>query len=324
MITMNRIKTLFLTCSHFNPDASELARVAVTYPELQVTIAGEDSYTPEQMAESEIIVGFPKTKDLLMAKNLKWLQTPSVGVGQYVDKQLYADEGILLTNAVGTYGRQIADHVIGMIVGFNHCLFTYRDQMREQKWERYFPGSDLWESTLLMIGFGDIGKNLAPRAKAMGMQVLAVKRTLTGKSNSVDELHTVDELDSLLPRADYVIVCVASTPQTEGIMDKMRIGLMKKGSYLINVARGTLIDQDALINALERGQLAGAGLDVTEPEPLPKDSKLWNLPNVLVTPHASGLSKSDPHQVFEIFFKNAGRYLKNEKMQNLVDFTLKY
>lgn len=321
---MKRIKTLFFTCSHFNPDASELARVSETFPELQVTVAAEDSYTPEQIAEVEIIVGFPKAKDLPLAKNLKWLQTPSVGVGQYVDKQIYANENILLTNALGTYGRQIADHVIGMIIGFNHCLFTYWDQMREQKWERNFPVSDLWESTILMIGFGDIGKNLAPRAKAMGMQVLAVKRTLTDKNSSVDELYTVDALDSLLPRADYVVVCAASTPQTEGIMDKTRIGLMKKGSYLINVARGTLIDQDALINALERGQLAGAGLDVTEPEPLPKESKLWHMPNVLVTPHASGLSKSDPHQVFEIFFRNASHYLKNEKMQNLVDFTLKY
>ena len=105
--------------------------------------------------------------------------------------------------------------------------------MREQKWERNFPVSDLWESTILMIGFGDIGKNLAPRAKAMGMQVLAVKRTLTDKNSSVDELYTVDALDSLLPRADYVVVCEASKTQTEGIMDKTRIGLMKKGSYLI-------------------------------------------------------------------------------------------
>lgn len=321
---MKRIETLFLTCSHFNPDASELARVREAYPELQVTVTDEHSYTPEQLEKAQIVVGFPKTKDLPMARNLKWLQTPSAGVGQYVDRSLYAHQDILLTNAVGTYGRQIADHVIGMIIGFNHYLFTYRDQMKTQDWERYFPVSDIWDSTLLMIGFGDIGKNLALRAKAMGMHVLAVKRTLTEKPGSVDGLHTTDELDSLLPLADYVVVCAASTPETEGILDRKRIGLMKRGAYLINVARGTLVDQEALIDALESGHLAGAGLDVTEPEPLPKESKLWSMPNVLVTPHASGLSPSDPHQVFEIFFGNTALYLQGRKLRNLVDFDLKY
>lgn len=321
---MKQIETLFLTCSHFNPDASELARVRATYPQLQVTIVDEHSYTPEQIEKAQIIVGFPKAKDLPTAKNLKWLQTPSAGVGQYIDKSLYVQQDILLTNAVGTYGRQIADHVIGMIIGFNHYLYTYHDQMKTQTWERYFPTSDIWESTLLTIGFGDIGKNLALRAKAMGMHVLAVKRTLTEKPDFVDDLYTTEDLDSLLSRADYVVVCAASTPETEGILNRNRIELMKHGAYLINVARGTLIDQDALIDALENGHLAGAGLDVTEPEPLPKESKLWRLPNVLITPHASGLSLSDPHQVFEIFFENASLYLKGQKLKNLVNFNRKY
>lgn len=321
---MEQIETLLLNCSHFRPDTRELAKLRSTYPQLNVTVAEETSYTAEQLAQAEIVVGFPKAGDLPKAERLRWLQTPSAGVGAYVDKAIYKHPDILLTSAVGTYGKQIADHVLAMIIGFNHCLFTYHDQMKEKRWERYFPTSDLWESTILLIGFGDIGKNLAFRAKAHGMHVIAIKRTMAEKPDYVDELYMTNELDAVLPKADYVVVCTASTPLTENILDARRIGLMKRGAYLVNVARGSLVDQTAMIAALESGHLSGAGLDVTEPEPLPPESKLWELPNVLITPHASGLSPSDPHQVFNIFFENLEHYFGDKRMKNLIDFERKY
>ena len=322
---MHTIKTLFLTCSHFNPDKAELQRLSDTYRHLAVTMTEEKAYTEEQISEAEIIVGFPKPEDLCRATRLRWLQTPSAGVGPYVQRSLYhAPEEIVLTNAVGTYGRQIADHVMGMIIGSNHFLFTYHDQMKRGEWKRYFPDHDLWESTILIIGFGDIGQNLAKRAKAHEMQVLAVKRTPIEKPWYVDELHTPEALDSLLGRADYVVICAASTPETENIMHADRIAGMKRGAFLINVARGSLVDQEALIEALEAGRIAGAGLDVTDPEPLPPESKLWSLPNVLITPHASGLSHSDPHQVFSIFLENLEHYLGDGNFRNRVDFARGY
>lgn len=322
---MKNIKTLFLTCSHFNPDESELHRLSDTYQQVQITVTDEKAYTEEQIAEAEIIVGFPKPEDLCKATRLRWLQTPSAGVEPYIDRSLYhAPDNVVLTNAVGTYGRQIADHVMGMIIGENHYLFTYHDQMKRGEWNRFFPDHDLWESTILIIGFGDIGRNLAKRAKAHEMQVLVVKRTPIETPSSVDELHTPDALDSLIARADYIVICAASTPDTENIMHADRIANMKRGAFLINVARGSLVDQDALIEALEAGRIAGAGLDVTDPEPLPPESRLWSLPNVLITPHASGLSHSDPHQVFSIFLENLGHYLGEGNFRNRVDFKRGY
>jgi len=321
---MTHIETLLLNCSHFHPDTTELEKLAKSFPQLRVTVAEETSYTIEQLARAQIVVGFPRPEDLPKAKNLSWLQTPSAGVGAYTNKTLYQNESILLTSAVGTYGKQIADHVLGMIIAFNHNFFLYHRQMETQHWERYFPTSDIWESTILLIGFGDIGKNIAIRAKAHGMQVIAVKRTMSEKTQYVDEVYTSESLDDLLPRADYVVLCVASTPQTENIFDARRIGYMKKGSYLINVARGALVDQEAMIQALENGNLAGAGLDVTEPEPLPPENALWRMPNVFITPHASGMSLSDSHQVFNIFFENLRQYFSGGTMRNLVEFDLGY
>ncbi len=321
---MNKREILLLTCSHFNPNEDELRRLSNSYPDVNFTIMDEQAYTEDQLGSAEIIVGFPHPGDLKKASNLKWLQTPSAGIAQYVDTSLYVHQDILLSSGAGTYGRQIADHVVGMIIGFNHNFYHYHDQMKTQQWERYFPESDIWDSTLVIIGFGDIGNNLAKRAHALGMHVIAIKRTPFEKPSYVDELYTTESIDQVLSRGDYVVMCAASTAETDNLLHKDRIGLLKKGSYFINVARGGLVDQQALTEALERGQIAGAALDVTDPEPLPKGHKLWTMPNVFITPHASGLSKSDPHQVFEIFFENLGHYLNGQHLRNQIDFARKY
>lgn len=321
---MRTINTLFLTGSHFCPDEHELATLASLHPQVQLTSVGMKNYEIMHLREAEIIVGLPNPQDLKNASNLRWLQTPSSGVVQYVNEALYAAGPILLTNARGTYGRQIADHIIALIIGYNHNLLRYHDQMKDMLWKRYFPTKDLWDSTLLIIGLGDIGTQLAVRAKAHGLRVLAVKRTKTEKPCCVDELGTEADLDSFLPQADYIALCAASTDQTEHLLDKRRIGLLKRGSYVCNVGRGSLLDQDALVEALQKGHIGGAGLDVTTPEPLPADHILWSLDNVLVTPHASGLSPSDPHQVFSLFLKNLELYLTEKPLLNLVDFTRAY
>ena len=299
--------------------------MANTYPQVRVTVTEEKAYTQRQLANAEIIVGFPKESDLPKAVNLRWLQTPSSGIESYAKRELYHNRDILLTRGTGTYGKQIADHVMGMIIGLNHALFTYRDQMRVQRWKSYFPPVDLWESTLLIVGLGDIGRQTALRAKASGMHVIGIKRTVGDTPIGVDELYAPDSLDELLPRADFVVIAANQTRETEGLMDARRLALMKKGSVFINVARGSLVDQDALIEALEGGHLGGAGLDVTTPEPLPPENKLWSLPNVLISPHSSGLSYSDPHQIFDLFFENLGHYLgERGNMRNLVDFDRQY
>lgn len=321
---MRTINTLFLTGSHFNPDQEELATLAALFPQIQLTSVSMLDYTPQHIQQAQIIVGLPKAQDLKLATNLRWLQTPSSGVGQYVDPTLYAADPILLTNARGTYGKQIADHIIGMIIAFNHNLLRYHDQMKAKLWKRYFPTKDLWESTLLIIGLGDIGNQLAVRAKAHNLRVLAVKRIKTEKPAWVDELGTEDDLEAFLPQADYVALCAASTSQTEHLLDAKRISLLPHGAFVCNIGRGNLIDEEALVEALQSGHIGGAGLDVTTVEPLPFDHVLWTLPNVLITPHASGLSPSDPHQVFSLFLQNLALYLAEKPLINLVDFTRAY
>ncbi|MGH0053572.1 MAG: D-2-hydroxyacid dehydrogenase [Sphaerochaetaceae bacterium] len=321
---MRTIETLFLTNTHFCPDEEELQRLKERYPQISLTISEARSYTLDQLAKAEIIVGTPRRGDLGVATNLRWMQAQSSGVTPYVDKTLYHNQDIILTNAKGTYGRQIADHILGMIIAFNHNLLAYHDQMKERRWESYWPTKDLWDSTLLIIGYGDIGENVALRAKAHGMRVIVVKRTPIEIPESVDALYTTDSLDTVLPLADYVAVCAAATPETQNLLDRKRLLLLKQGAILLNVARGSLVDEEALISLLQNGHLAAAGLDVTQEEPLQETSPLWNLPNVLVTPHASGLSLSDPHQVFSLFLDNLGHYLGDGKLKNLVEFSRKY
>ena len=315
---------LFLTHSHFHPDDGELQLFHYLYPHIEVTTIKGTTYTTEQLTKAEIILWFPKPEYLVHATSLRWLHAPSSGVTQYADKALFARKDVLLTNSSGTYGKQIADHIIGMIIAFNHNFFTYHNQMKERVWKNIFPSHDIWESTLLIVGLGDIGTNLAKRAKAHGMRVLAVKRTPSEKPSCVDALKTIDELDSLLGQADYLALCPAYTKETEHLIDARRLSMMKSTAYLINVGRGALVDEQALIEALETKRLAGAGLDVTQIEPLPPTSKLWSLENVFITPHSSGLSPSDPHQVFSLFLNNLRKFLHGEPMQNLVDFQRKY
>ncbi|WP_332448330.1 D-2-hydroxyacid dehydrogenase [Sphaerochaeta sp.] len=321
---MNQVNALLLTHSHFCPDQTELALLAKTYPQIQATIVEGAHYSARQLAQAQIIVGFPKPDDLPNAVNLRWLQTPSSGVAQYMDRSLFVRNDFVLTNARGTYGRQIADHVMGLVIAFNHNLLTYHDQMKQKLWKRYFPLKDIWESTLLVIGLGDLGHHIAKRAKEYGMKVLCVKRTLSEKPAYIDILETIDHLDELLEQADYVVLAAASTTDTENMLNKERLMQMKPGSYVINVARGSMIEHQALVEVLANGHLGGAALDVTDPEPLPPDSPLWTFPNVLITPHASGLSHSDPHQVFTLFLENLGHFFGDGILRNQVDFERKY
>jgi len=318
------MKILFLTNSFFNPSSDERAALIAEFGDIELTTAPASSYPIELLHDAEVIVGFPKPEELIHAVRLQWLQTPSSGVGQYLDRRLFAGRDVIITNAKGTYGPAIADHVMAMIIGFNHHLFRYHDQMKDQIWERYVPARDLTESTILIIGFGDIGTNLAERAKAHGLHTVVVKRTEAMKPDYVDELYRYDALDDLLKYADHVVLCAASTEETEQLMNASRLSLMRPSAYLYNVGRGSLIDEEALIEALRGGTIAGAGLDVTTVEPLPPDSPLWTLANVLITPHASGLSHSNSGMIFALFMENLRRYRAGSAMRNPVDFERGY
>ena len=321
---MDNPEILFLRCTHFDPTENELSRLHESFPLIHLTVKEQDGYSVDDIKRAHIIAGFPKVGDLRSAGNLRWLQTPSAGVQQYAERSIYAHDKVILTSARGTYGRQISDHVIAMIIGHNHNLWTYRDQMKQKIWKRYFPLTDIWESTIVIIGFGDIGSSIAKKAKALDMHVVVVRRESGNIPEYVDEMYTQESLDDLLHRADYLAVCAASTKETLNLIDGRRLSELKRRCCVINVARGNLIDEKALIENLESGHLGGAALDVTESEPLDVNSPLWTLPNVMITPHASGLSLSDSPQIVSLFERNLRLFLERKPLINTIDFDKKY
>ena len=321
---MKDIELLLLTGSHFNPTENELERLHRTFPTIHTNLKGQTEYSICDVQKAHIIVGFPKPSFLKEARHLKWLQTPSAGIQQYSDKKIFSSPDIILTNASGTYGKQISDHVIGSIIAHNHNFFTYKEQMNHSIWQDYIPIMNIYESTILIFGYGDIGKHIAKKAKALDMHVIVVSNTMRKNEKYVDEFYTTESLDCVIHRADYLVLSSASTPHTLHIINRDRIAALPKNAYIINIARGNLIDEKALIESLQSGHLGGASLDVTEKEPLDAQSPLWTLANVLITPHSSGLSHHVPSLNFEIFYSNLLAFSHNEKMKNIVDFERKY
>lgn len=294
------------------------------YPSCRFTFCHDTEVKPEELAQAEAIAGFPQPDLIRKAECLKWLHLSSIGVDKHVDKDIYCNEDILLTNSAGTYGKPISDHILGFMIMLSRNLHLFRDQQKQNLWKKTDAKKDLFSSTLCIIGLGDVGRTLAVKAKALGMNVIGVKRTMTEKPEYLNELYTSDHLDEILPKADFVVLSLATTKETIHIMDRKRLGLLRKDAYLINIGRGSLIDQDALCEFLREERFAGAAIDVSTPEPLPADSELWKLDNLIITPHVSGKSPTTCQRQFSVFYENIGKYISGETLNNVIDFNLMY
>lgn len=274
---------------------------------------------------ADIIIGNPPIDMLKYAKNLKWLQLNSAGANEFTKEGVLPD-GVLLTNATGAYGLAIAEHMIGMLLGILKKLHIYRDNQSQNLWKDEGRVKSIYNSTVLIVGIGDIGSEFAKIIKAMGGHTIGVKRRQSSKPEFVDELYLIDKLEELLPKADVVALCLPSTKETNKLFDKEKLSTMKQGSVLINIGRGTSVDTDALCDALESNHLLGACLDVVDPEPLPKEHKIWNMDNVIITPHVSGGYHLEEtyERIFNISADNLNRFINGEKLNNIVDFTTGY
>jgi phosphoglycerate dehydrogenase-like enzyme len=274
---------------------------------------------------ANIIIGYPSPKMISYAKNLKWLQLASAGV-DHILKCSVLPQNVLLTNASGCYGLAISEYMIATVLSLFLNLPRYKENQQKHLWHDEGTVKSIFGSTALIVGLGNIGGEFAKRFKSLGGNTIGVRRTDTHKPDYLDELYLIDQLDELLPRADVVALSLPETPQTHKLFSKEKLALMKPGSILINVGRGTAIDTDALCDALNSGHLGGAALDVTDPEPLPPDHPLWSAKNVLITPHVSG--NFNLPETYELVFKlcadNLSKYLRGEKLNNLVDFSTGY
>ena len=305
------------------PQAAE-AEIREIAPELNLEVLDSKTDYFQALKDSEIVFGWPKTELIKKAENLKWLHLPSAGVDRYANKEIYQNKDIILTNSSGVYGKPIAEHVFAMIMAHNRNLIDYAYNKKEKKWQRENKIKDFFDSTVGILGFGDIGSTIARRAKAWGAKVLALKRTMTESPDYVDHIYLNKDLDKLLKRSDYLILTLPGTPETENMITVRELKIMKDSAFIVNIGRGSLIKQADLIKALTENWIAGAGLDVTDPEPLPEESKLWELENVILTPHTAGFSPTNDQRRFEIFRDNLKHYLNSEALLNQVDFKLKY
>lgn len=315
-----KTEILVMTNSIFPMTEEHQKMVRKLAPNAVLTVVNKKDATKEQLYKAEIIFGWPEPEQLMESKNLRWLQLPSAGADSYMDRKLYHCKEIKLTNSRGVFGLPIAEHVFAMILSYNRNLIDYAWQQREATWKGIRQTKDFYGSTIGIVGLGDIGTEVAKRAKALGARVLGVKRTLGGQPEYVDQLYTTEAIDEVLEQSDYIVLALPGTKKTAGIITEQSLRRMKPEAFLVNIGRGALVDQEALIKALKEGWIGGVGLDVTTPEPLPQDSPLWGLKNVIITPHVSGSSPTNDFRRMGIFLRNLEHYLAGRPLENLVDF----
>ena len=305
-------------------DALEDLRRA--FPEVTFEHCAERDNLEQAIADAEVYVGWLGRDQFLAAKQLQWIQSPSSGINYYFDIPEFVASDVVLTSASGTHGACLAESVFGMILSFTRGI---RDCILYQP-DRDWAGGrtvrprmvELTGSTMGIVGFGRVGKAIAERAVAFGMRVIAVDLLPQDKPEHVSELWGVDRLGDLMKASDYVVVTVPYTPQTVGLVGAKELVLLKPTAMVVGISRGGVIDQDALIEALREHRLAAAALDVFKPEPLPAESDLWALDNVLITPHIAGGTQFEGQHVLEILWENMGRFLRGEfPLRNQADKT---
>ena len=271
------------------------------------------------LQDADIVVGWPGEEQLEKAERVKWIHLASAGADPAVRSKIVRDRGIIVTNSSGVFGIPIAEHVFGLMLALSRKLHEAVESQREGVWRRPQGPGELYGKTAGILGLGDIGSEVAKRAKAFGMRVVAVKRRPAERPPWVDELYGEDGIDRVVTEADFLILCLPGTGATRRVLSRERIWSMKAGAYVINIGRGSLIDEAALIEALQSGRIQGAGLDVFETEPLPAESPLWRMKNVIISPHYAGLNPHHADRSIAIFCRNLEQYLRGEPMENRVD-----
>jgi len=304
--------------------------IRARYPHMRVVHLPNFDSLPQELPGTHIFVGaFLRPAQLAHANVLQWIHSTAAGVSQLMYPEL-KDSAVIVTNTSGISSVPIAEHTMGLILAMAR---NFPDSLRYQgqsKWSQ----QELWDKpqhiteingrVLVIVGYGSIGRELARRAKAFEMRVWGVTRSGKGDHTHVEKILAVSELNEALPQADYVVIAAPETPETKHLIGAEQLGRMKRGARLINVARGSLLDEVALIAALKSGALGGAALDVTGIEPLPPESPLWNTPSLFITPHTSAISERLWERETELFLKLLDQWFSGKELSNRVDFTRGY
>jgi phosphoglycerate dehydrogenase-like enzyme len=282
-------------------------------------------WTEEDVKDADAVIGTMPVALMKSIEKLEWQQLSSAGADAVI-KAGYLPEYTTLTNASGAYDLSVSEHMIAQTFAMIRNMGRYMIDQTKAEWKNEGPALSIEESAVLVLGAGHIGNAYAKKMKALGAYTIGVKRTPAEKPEYYDELHTIDELDALLPRAEIVAMVLPGGDATVKIMDERRLRLMKKGSCILNVGRGNAIDPEGLYKVLAEGHLKAAALDVTDPEPLPADDRLWGLDNIIITPHVAGGSSlaTTSYRFLAIAAENIKHYLNGEALINIVDKKLGY
>jgi D-2-hydroxyacid dehydrogenase (NADP+) len=300
------------------------------WPEMRVLHLPNYDQLPAELPDTDIFVGYSlRAEQLTDAKKLKWIHSTAAGVKQLMYQEL-RDSGILVTNPSGVFSVPMAEHTMGLLLALAR---NFPDSVRQQDRARWSQ-QELWDKpqhltelngqVLLIVGYGSIGHEVAKRARAFDMRVWGVTRSGEGDRTNLERLFSAAQLTDALPEADYVLLCAPETSETEHLMGAAQLAKTKRGAKLINVGRGSLLDEAALVRALESGALRGAALDVAQTEPLPAESPLWKAPNLMMTPHTSAVSDRLWHRETALLMELLERWFDGRELFNRVDFARGY
>jgi phosphoglycerate dehydrogenase-like enzyme len=301
--------------------AAHIERIKQLAPQYQIVQTTNISEMEPIIDQVEIIMGNVPQKILERASNLRWIHSWGAGVEWLSNNPNFVSMPFQLTNTSGIHAIQITEHIMAFLLSFARDFPMAIKAQQERTWkpsqrETVF---ELAGKTMVLVGVGAIGERTAAVASAMGMRVLGVRRNANKSTDHIEAMYSNADLLKVLPEADFVVVTAPLSNETKGMFGAAEFAAMKPSAYIVNIGRGPIIDQDAMISALQNGQIAGAGLDVFTPEPLPSDSPLWAMDNVIITAHYAGMTPHYDSRAFEIFAQNLPRYLAGETLTHLVD-----
>lgn len=296
--------------------------------EIEIVKTLELEVQKNEISDADIILtgSIIRRELLLEAGPLQWIQTWSAGVESYISDEIIPvlkEKNIKLTSMSGIHGEPIAETVMGYLINFSRRLYEFYDHQKEKVWQKLEVGQ-LAGKNMVIVGTGSIGSEIAKRAKAFGMKTIGVKRNVNKEVEYIDRLYSREDLTIALKQGDYIVVTLPLTEETRGMFSKKEFAIMRKTAFFINIGRGAVVDERALIVALEKGEIAGAGLDVFLEEPLSADSPFYSLKNVYITPHISGAHPNYNFNATRLFIENLQKYKDGKELNNIVDYSIGY
>ncbi len=300
-------------------------RLQSAFPDFQFLQFENYDRVAGEIADTDVFIGWSlRPEQYIAAKKLRWIHSPAAAVHQLMYPELVRSN-VIVTNSSNVHGPVVAEHAISVLLALAKRLPQAMHYQREKKWAQTL----LWNesprprevsgATVVVVGVGGIGSAFIHHARHFGMHVIAVRESVSKGKGEADEVVSLSDLDKVLPRADYILLCTPVTPATTGMINESRLNRMKPDAYIINVGRGPLIDEAALLHALQTKRIAGAALDVFVEEPLPAESPLWSLDNLLITPHTAAVTERLWDRHSELIVENLRRLLAGQPLLNVVD-----